>query len=186
MDEQRFAARLAPAGADRSKPHDRIRVSPLSSDPSEIFRETCAQLASGVAVVAVRAPDGTPHGLTVSSFTPVSLQPPLILVCIDHECTILNHFRAATHFAVNILNAAQRDYSVIFSEKPEGRFEGIGWYPGESGAPLLPDVLGLFECRVVQIVEAGDHAILVAEVIRSESRRGDPLVYFNRAYRTLV
>lgn len=158
----------------------------MSSDPSEIFRETCAQFASGVAVVTVRTPDGTPHGLTVSSFTPVSLEPPLILVCIDHECTILAHFRSAAHFAVNILSAAQREYSVIFSEKPEGRFEGIAWYPGESGAPLLPEVLALLECSVAQVLDAGDHAILIGEVIRSEPGRGDPLVYFNRAYRTLL
>ena len=158
----------------------------MSSDPSEIFRETCAHFASGVAVVTVMAPDGAQHGLTVSSFTPVSLQPPLILVCIDHECTILNHFRTAPSFTVNILNAAQREYSVIFSEKPEGRFDGIAWYPGENGAPLLPDALGVFECRIAQVVEAGDHSVLIGEVLRSISRAGEPLVYFNRAYRTLL
>jgi flavin reductase (DIM6/NTAB) family NADH-FMN oxidoreductase RutF len=152
---------------------------------AEAFREACAKFASGVAVATVLAPDRTPHGLTVSSFTAVSIDPPLILVCIDYACTFLAHFRASTHFGVNVLAESQRELSVIFAEKPEARFEGVKWYSSASGVPLLQNCLTNLECRVWSIVEAGDHAVFLAEVVEAESRDGQPLLYYNRAYRSL-
>ena len=152
---------------------------------AEAFREACAKFASGVAVATVLAPDGTPHGLTVSSFTAVSIEPPLILVCIDYACVFLAHFRASTHFGVNVLAETQRELSVIFAEKPEARFEGVEWYSSTSGVPLLQNCLTNLECRVWSIVEAGDHAVFLAEVVESESRDGQPLLYYNRDYRSL-
>ena len=156
-----------------------------SATLSDVFRQACALFASGIAVATVRATDETPHGLTVSSFTSVSMEPPLLLVCIDSSCIFLPHFRAATSFAVNVLNENQRDLSVIFSEKPEGRFDGVNWFAGVSGAPLLRDCLATIECRLATITEAGDHAILLGEVVKAESREGKPLLYFNRDYRRL-
>jgi len=152
---------------------------------AETFREACAKFATGVAVATVLAPDGTPHGLTVSSFTAVSIEPPLILVCIDYACAFLAHFRASTHFGVNVLAETQRELSVIFAEKPEARFEGVEWYRSASGVPLLQNCLTNLECRVWSIVEAGDHAVFLAEVVEAESRGGQPLLYFNRGYRSL-
>jgi 4-hydroxyphenylacetate 3-hydroxylase, reductase component len=152
---------------------------------AETFREACAKFATGVAVATVLAPDGTPHGLTVSSFTAVSIEPPLILVCIDYACAFLGHFRASTHFGVNVLSEDQREVSVIFAEKPEGRFDGVEWYSTESGVPLLQNCLTNLECRVSSIIEAGDHAIFLAEVVEAESREGQPLLYYNRDYRSL-
>jgi flavin reductase (DIM6/NTAB) family NADH-FMN oxidoreductase RutF len=153
---------------------------------AEAFREACAKFATGVAVATVRASDGTPHGLTVSSFTAVSIDPPLILVCIDYACTFIEHFRASTHFGVNVLAESQRELSIIFAEKPEGRFDGVEWYSSESGVPLLRNCLTTIECRVSSIVEAGDHAIFLAQVVDAESRDGVPLLYFNRDYRSLL
>jgi flavin reductase (DIM6/NTAB) family NADH-FMN oxidoreductase RutF len=152
---------------------------------AETFREACARFATGVTVATVRATDGTPHGLTASSFTSVSIQPPLILICIDYACTFLSHFRACTNFAVNVLEESQRELSVRFAQMPEGRFEGIHWYPGQAGAPLLGGCIANIECRLSSIIEAGDHAIFLGEVIRAETRPGRPLLYFNRDYRTL-
>jgi flavin reductase (DIM6/NTAB) family NADH-FMN oxidoreductase RutF len=153
---------------------------------AEAFREACARFATGVAVATVAASDGTPHGLTVSSFTAVSIEPPLILVCIDYACTFLEHFRASTHFGVNVLAESQKELSVIFAEKPEGRFDGVEWYRSESGGvPFLRNCLTNIECRVSSIVEAGDHAIFLAQVIEANSRDGEPLLYFNRDYRSL-
>jgi flavin reductase (DIM6/NTAB) family NADH-FMN oxidoreductase RutF len=152
---------------------------------AEAFLEACALFATGVSIATVRAADGTPHGLTVSSFTSVSMEPPLILVCIDYGCAFLAHFRAGTHFAVNVLSEAQRDLSVVFAEKPEGRFEGVDWYSKGTDAPLLRGSLATLECRVKSVVEAGDHAIFLGEVIGAEASGGKPLLYFNRDYRTL-
>lgn len=155
---------------------------PLNADA---FREACAQFATGVAIATITAPDGSPHGLTISSFTSVSLHPPLILVCIDYGCTILPYFQNNSHFAVNILNDAQRDLSVRFAMQPEGRFEGVEWRSGLSGAPLIEDALAQFECAVHNMLEAGDHIVLIGRVLKVLSNRGRPLLYFDRAYRTL-
>ncbi len=149
------------------------------------YRELCSQLASGVAVATVTAADGTPHGLTVSSFTPVSIEPPLVLVCIDFRCTAVEHFREQPFFAINILTDEQSELSISFAEKPEGRFEGIDWKPGQTGAPVLTKSLTTIECRLDRVVEIGDHAVIVGHIVAGETRPGNPLVYFNRSYRTL-
>ncbi len=133
----------------------------------------------------MRARDGTPHGLTVSSFTSVSIHPPMILICIDLDCPFLSHFRLSTHFAVNVLTESQRELSVTFAAKPEARFEGVAWTTGDSGAPLIADCLATFECRAASIWEAGDHAIFIGQVERAQCRDARPLVYFNRGYRSL-
>ena len=109
----------------------------------------------------------------------------MILICIDHACTFLEHFRGSASFAVHVLSESQRDLSVRFSEMPEGRFEGVEWRTGDTGAPLLAGCLATVECRVVTITEAGDHAIFLGEVVNAESHDGRPLVYFNRDYRFL-
>ena len=124
--------------------------------------------------------------MTVSSFTSVSLEPPLVLVCIDFRSSVHPHFRSNAHFAVNVLHEDQTELSVRFADLPDDRFQGIDWYSGTTGAPLLRGALAIFECAVKNTVEAGDHAILIGEVIRTESREGKPLLYFNRNYRSLA
>jgi len=109
----------------------------------------------------------------------------MILLCIDYACTFLEHFRAGTHLGVNVLSESQRELSITFAEKPEGRFEGVDWYSSESGVPLLRGSLATLECRVVSIIEAGDHAVFLGEVIAAQAHAGEPLLYFNRDYRTL-
>jgi flavin reductase (DIM6/NTAB) family NADH-FMN oxidoreductase RutF len=113
------------------------------------------------------------------------MEPPLILVCIDYSCVFLPHFRNATKFAVNVLSESQQNISVAFAERPEGRFDGVDWYISESGVPLLRDCLATLECRVTAIIEAGDHGIFLGEVLSAASHDGQPLVYFNRDYRSL-
>jgi flavin reductase (DIM6/NTAB) family NADH-FMN oxidoreductase RutF len=133
----------------------------------------------------VSAADGTPHGLTVSSFTPISLDPPLILIAIDHAVLALPHLRAGNYFAINILDENQRDLSIRFAEQPEGRFDGIPWRPGLTGAPLLTGVLATLECRQWNTVEAGDHMVLFGEVVQASYREGKPLIHFLRDYHRL-
>ena len=152
---------------------------------TKIFRDACTLFATGVAVATVRAPDGAPHGLTVSSFTPVSIEPPLILICIDHSCAFLEHFRACTHFAVNVLAESQREVSVLFACQEEGRFQSADWDLSPNKVPRLRGAVAIFECQLAAVIEAGDHAIFLGEVIGAESHAGQPLLYFNRAYREL-
>jgi len=154
-------------------------------DP-DTYRHVCSQFATGVAVATVRAAAGTPHGLTVSSFTPVSIEPPLILICIDLRSSTVNHFRTCAFFAINVLAAAQRELSVVFATKPEGRFDGLEWHPGPTGCPIFPAALAIIECKLDRVVEAGDHVVLFGEMVHTQTHPGDPLIYFNRTYRSLL
>lgn len=152
----------------------------------DTFRRTCARFATGIAVATVSGPDGEPYGLTVNSFTSVSCCPPLVLVCVDYRCSILPHFRANSYYGINVLQDNQRDLSVRFSQKQLDRFDGLDWHRGETGVPLLKGCLASFECCVNQTVEAGDHAIFLAEVVSAEYDEGRPLIYFGSGYRKLA
>jgi len=153
--------------------------------PETLFRDACSRFATGVAIATVTGPSGAPHGLTVSAYTSLSLAPALLLVCIDRASSILPIFRESPHFAINVLTETQRDLSVAFSVKPEGRFDGVAWAPGRHGQPLLKNILAHFECGRVQIVTAGDHDILIGEVLDAQAFEGRPLIYFHRNYRSL-
>jgi flavin reductase (DIM6/NTAB) family NADH-FMN oxidoreductase RutF len=169
------------------KPHDRIRVIKLSSGPltAHLFRRACGLFVTGVAVVTTRAGDGTPHGLTINSFSSLSLDPPLVSVAIDRACPFLNFFEASGYYAVNILRESQYDLSTRFAQLPEGRFAGVAWRPGETGSPVIEKVLGVLECRTVQTWDAGDHRVLVGDVAHVSIGEGQPLVFFGSEYRAL-
>ena len=151
----------------------------------DTFRRCCSRFATGVAVATVMAPDGSPQGLTINSFTSVSCCPPLVLICIDYRCSLLPAFRANSFYGVNFLAESQKPLSVQFSRSEANRFEGIEWQQGQTGVPLISGCLGRLECSVAQTVEAGDHAIFIAEVVKAEYCEGEPLVYYGSSYRHL-
>jgi flavin reductase (DIM6/NTAB) family NADH-FMN oxidoreductase RutF len=152
---------------------------------SEEFRRACGRFATGVTIASVLDAAGTPHGLTVNSFTSVSLEPPLILISLGHKVTVIDHFRAAKHFAINILTAEQQPLSDRFARKGHDRFNGLEWRRGVTGVPLLPGVLAAIECAVYKIVPMGDHDLFVGEVMHITVREGSPLLYFASSYRHL-
>jgi flavin reductase (DIM6/NTAB) family NADH-FMN oxidoreductase RutF len=133
-------------------------------------------------VLTTRAPDGTPHGLTVNAFCSLSLAPPLILVAIDRACSLLDTFQKAERFAINVLSIHQQDLSVRFSQLPEGRFTGVSWTPGIEGTPLIDGTIGSIECRTINVIDAGDHRALIGEVVAASIGEGDPLVFFRSDY----
>ena len=150
-------------------------------DPS-LFRKTCARFATGITVVTVTDESGQPHGMTVNSFSSVSLDPPLVLVSIDLRNAILAHFTHDSCFAINILAEAQEHLSRQFSGPLRGRFQDVAWLPGLGGAPLLPGVLAQLECRVSNQFPVGDHILLIGEVRRARYWEGKPLLYFTSRY----
>ncbi len=158
----------------------------LSGSDARTLRDAMGCFATGVTVVTARAADGTPIGLTANSFTSVSLDPPLLLVCIANKAGSAPVLQDATHFAVNVLQIGQQPTSNRFAGKGEDRFAATPWEEGESGLPVLTGSLGIFECRKQVIHEAGDHFILIGHVLRArfEPRR-DPLLYFRGKYRRL-
>jgi len=168
------------------KLHDMIDFNPVSSTPSALFRRACSKYATGVTITTLIGTDGAPHGLTVNSFTSVSVVPPMVLVCIDYASNILPHFRAATHYGVNVLSEEQQDLSNRFAQRGLDRFEGVAWEKGETGVPLLPGSLTHFECKIQNVVEAGDHAIFIAEVVNMTTADGKSLLYFDGGYRKVA
>lgn len=149
------------------------------------FRRACSKFATGITIAAVIAPDGKPHGLTVNSFTSVSLSPPMVSVCIDHKAKVYDYFRHAACFGVSILSEKQLDMSNRFAARGENRFHNVDWHAGKSGSPLIEGALATFDCEVDQIVNAGDHTIFIGKVRALEFGEGMPLLYFASGYQTL-
>lgn len=156
----------------------------LHLNPAE-FRKTCGAFATGVAVATVMGRDGKPHGLTVNSFTSVSLEPPLVLVCVGHKAATHGPFSSAETFAINILSAEQQDLSARFASSHPNRFEGMEWDHGELGAPVLGGALAVLECEMREKIDAGDHTIFLGLVRRAGVKDGAPLIYFSGKYREL-
>jgi flavin reductase (DIM6/NTAB) family NADH-FMN oxidoreductase RutF len=157
-------------------------MNPVSSDD---FRRACGRFATGVTIASVLDASGTPHGLTVSSFTSVSLSPPLVLICLGHEVSAIGHFRQASYFGINVLREDQQDLSRTFARKGFDRFDGLDWQPGETGVPLIPLALANIECQVFARHTAGDHDILIGEMVAARTAPGEPLIYFASHYRKL-
>lgn len=149
------------------------------------FRRACGRFATGVAVASVVDERGAAHGLTVSSFTSVSLEPPLVLICLGHDVTIIEAFRRASHFGINILREQDRDLSQRFATKGLDKFNGISWRPGRTGVPLIDSALSAIECETHQRVQSGDHDILVGRVVATRVEDGAPLIYYASHYRKL-
>jgi flavin reductase (DIM6/NTAB) family NADH-FMN oxidoreductase RutF len=156
-----------------------------TSIDSLAFRRACGLFCTGVAVLSTRADDGSPHGLTINSFSSLSLDPPLVIVAVDRDCTSFDHFDAGRFYAVNILREQQLDLSVRFAQLPEGRFTGVAWSEGATGSPVIEDVLGVIECRTIQAIPVGDHRALIGEVVSVEIGEGRPLLFFNSEYNQL-
>lgn len=155
-------------------------------DDPRVLRNAFGAFATGVTVVTCADADGTPHGLTANSVTSVSLDPPLMLVCLAKAATSAEPLTKAAHFAFNILTTEQRPASITFSTRVEDRFGQTKWEQGQHGAPFLVGSLAHIECARHAVHDGGDHWILVGEIERARFEEGhDPLLYFRGKYRRL-
>jgi flavin reductase (DIM6/NTAB) family NADH-FMN oxidoreductase RutF len=153
---------------------------------SRALRKALGRYATGVTIVTAIDLDGHPIGLTVNSFSAVSLDPALVLWCLDNKSHNLAAFRAASHHAINILAANQEDLSNRFATWPADRFVGLAWQPGVGGAPLFSGCCASFEVANVAEHAAGDHIIFVGRVERfSETTDLAPLLFYAGQYRSL-
>jgi flavin reductase (DIM6/NTAB) family NADH-FMN oxidoreductase RutF len=147
------------------------------------FRHTLSHFASGVTVITVCDREGRPTGLTASAFTSVSLDPPLILVCVDHKSQSYPALVAGKMFAVNILCHDQEALSRRFATtKIENKFEGVPFTLSPMGLPLLDNALAHLECATVNVHLEGDHSIFVGRIERAQTGSGAPLVYYRGRY----
>ena len=152
------------------------------------FRKAVGSFATGVTVITVDH-EGEVHGMTANAFTSVSLDPLLVLVCVDHRARTHTHLHARKRFGVNVLAENQRGVSEYYAdpspnhlhaEKAGARFDRTG-----HGTPVLHGALAYLECRLQTAQDAGDHTIFIAEVEDVVVREGDPLLYFRGEYRKI-
>lgn len=164
----------------------------LDAGDSQDFREVLAQYATGVVVVSVCA-DGVDHAMTANSFTSVSLEPPLVLVCVDRRARFHAAAMSADRWGVSVLGGGSRDAASWFATRGRplrGQFAGYRTTRGEvSGAQLLDDALGWLECTTEAVYPGGDHDIMVGRVrslrLRAaEQQSAAPLIYFRHGFRS--
>ncbi|REK07500.1 MAG: flavin reductase [Planctomycetota bacterium] len=149
------------------------------------FRRALGHFAAAVTVVTSKLKSGEPAGITVTAFTSLSLEPPLVLICIDKRAKIHDHLEKDHFFAVNILNEDQEAVSRRFAASEGDQFREVGYTDGATGAPLIHDTVTSIECKIVDLLPGGDHTIVVGEVEGAHVREGKPLVYFRGGYASL-
>lgn len=154
---------------------------------SAAFRSACGQFATGVAIVTARPAGGKPIGLTINSFSSVSLDPPLVLFCLGRDAQCLPGFEAADGFVLHFLGKEQQDMSARFAAPDCDRFDGLDWQEGACG-PVLTGALARLDCRRHALMDGGDHVILLGrvEAVSVPDEAAAPLLYFRGAYRSLA
>lgn len=152
----------------------------------DLFRAVLGRFASGVTIVTTIDRDGRDQGMTVSAFSSLSLDPPMVLVCIDHAASLWPVLEEAEHFAINILGSTQEALSRRFSSREGDRFDGVGFTRGSTGVALLDDTLAAVECTITSRVPQGDHSILVGTVDYGIARDLQPLLYYRGGYASLT
>lgn len=156
---------------------------PASVDVPSL-RRVLGGFLTGVTVVATTDAQGLPRGMTANSFTSVSLDPPLVLICIGRTASSFTAFASADRFAVSILTEHQKDVSGLFASKAPDKFDRASWRREATGAPVLNDALGWLDCTLHQSVEAGDHIILIGKVEAFGADDGAPLGFHGGRYVT--
>lgn len=150
------------------------------------FRRVLGHFATGVTILTTTDAEERPTGLTVSAFCSVSLDPPQILVCVDHKSQSYPALRDGSCFAVNILSTDHESVSRRFATTRLDKFDGVPWSRGTLGAPLIDGALAQLECRTVSRHVEGDHTILVGRVEEARNADGEPLLYFRGKYGRLA
>ncbi len=149
------------------------------------FRQALGVFPTGVAVVATRAPDGLLQAMTVSSFNPVSLEPPLVLFSVARSVVSFSAWQAANVWGISVLGETQDGLSTRFAQSGGGKWSGFEPTAGATGVPLIPGALAHFECERYALHDGGDHLIVVGRVLalgRPAGRASRPLVFFSGRY----
>lgn len=158
---------------------------PAVVDPA-LIRQVCGQFVTGVTALT-SLDDGEPVGVTINSFTSVSLDPPLVLCCVHHRSRVLPALRSSGVFAVNILAEDQEEISLGLARAGGGLITAVDARHGVTGAPLIPGILAFLDCTVREVLDGGDHVIVIGQVVDLEVVRADggPLMFFRSAHRAL-
>ncbi len=150
------------------------------------FRRALGNFATGVTIMTAQNKQGERVGVTANSFNSVSLDPALILWSIDKKSSSFQIFEQSTHFAVNVLSGAQIELSNKFAKRGEDKFNGVEFEIGHGHVPLFKNTSAAFECEKYDIIEGGDHWIIIGKVIRFHDHGRSPLLYHQGAYSTVL
>lgn len=156
-----------------------------------LFRSVMSHFATGVVVVTGLDVDGAPVGMTAQSFSALSLDPPLVMVCPARSSSSWPRIGAGHRFAINVLGSHQQELSRTFARSGVDKFADVDWHPGLLGLPLLDGAIAHIECDIEAVHPGGDHYIAVGRVRELASRLGDPddepspLLFYRSGYRTL-
>lgn len=145
------------------------------------LRRALGRFATGVAIATTSGPHG-PVGLTINSFSSVSLAPPLVLWSLRHDASTLRDFLDAERYAINVLSVSQHRLASRFARSESNKFDGIAYRLSTSGVPLLCACLAHFECRLTEAIACGDHYVLLGEVENAWHRDDQPLLFSSGAY----
>lgn len=146
----------------------------------DTFKAIMGSYPTGVTIITTEDAEGNPAGLTANSFVSVSIDPLLVLFCVDAKAGSLHAFKKAGRFAVHILAEDQNEVCWRFASREPNKFDDVEWSWSKRRLPVLPESLGLMECKTAQVVEAGDHTIFIGEVVHIEKTDKEPLLYFRR------
>ncbi|MCB1667299.1 MAG: flavin reductase family protein [Pseudomonadales bacterium] len=149
------------------------------------LRNAMGSFATGITVVTALDNSGNPVGMTVNSFSSVSLEPPLILWCLGDGSTHCEVFRNCTHFNVNVLEASQAPVSRLFAAPEDDQFNRVDWHPDAREIPILSGALASFQCTTEQCYPGGDHTIIIGRVVDYTYRTGQPLIFSQGKYQLL-
>ncbi len=149
---------------------------------SQELRRVMGHFATGVTVVTTRDKDGNPSGLTVNAFNSLSINPPLVLVCIGKAAECYSLFEESGVFAVSLLSEGQEELSRRFATKGIEKFAGVKWHRGRHGGALLDGAMGYIECKVLHSYDGGDHTIYVGEILSAAASGNRPLIFFKGKY----
>ena len=154
----------------------------MNKNRSRNLRQALGSFPTGVTVVSCLDKNNNPLGFTANSFTSVSLDPQLISICIDKESFNIDTFSITEHFAVSILSESQQSISTTFATPNEERFKDIDWRSEDTGSPIISNAVAWFDCKTEQVVDAGDHLILIGKIITFDSSPKTPLMYLRGNY----
>jgi flavin reductase (DIM6/NTAB) family NADH-FMN oxidoreductase RutF len=160
-------------------------MTPTAILDDAVFRDAMAELPAGVAVITARDRDQAPVGATVSSMTSLSMDPPLVIVCLSRSSDTCRALRAGDAFAVHVLQQGQEQIAAALAGKGAAKFDAVSLVPGDHDAPLIAGCAVTIRCLVERLVPGGDHMIVVGEVRHAVVHGGSPLLYHRRVIKRI-
>ncbi len=157
----------------------------MSTLSNQVFKRAMGLFPSGVAIVTTIAVNGNKHGFTASALSSLSLDPPLILVCLANSADCFEPFITSDKLAINVIGEKQHDLAFKFATKGVDKFDGDEFIEGNTGLPIIQDCILSLECKIKNTFPGGDHEILISEVLHANINEGTPSIWFEGNFRNI-